>query len=164
MKLNPHLDWRDLRKALTEQYSDTSHSYVTKSRLRELSQQPSESIQNFAEGIFAMADETYFNHNLYDPLIQGMLVDVLIENVLNDAVSRKLIRERPRTLQEAFKSAIKEQVDQRSFEARGGVKLKVEEPMEISAVSNTDQKINKKSLANILHKLNTKLDSILAVK
>ena len=111
-----------------------------------------------------MADEAYFNHNLYDPLIQVMLVDVLIENVLNDAVSRKLIRERPRTLQEAFKSAIKEQVDQRSFEARGGVKLKVEEPMEISAVSNTDQKINKKSLANILHKLNTKLDSILAVK
>ena len=81
MKLNPHVDWRGLRKALTEQYSDTSDSYVAKSRLRELLQQPSESIQNFAERIFAMADEAYFNHNLDDPLVQGMLVDVLIEGV-----------------------------------------------------------------------------------
>ena len=85
LKLNQNIEWRRLRQLLIEQYSDTSDAYVAKSRLRELSQQPSESIQNFAERIFALADEAYHDQNIDDPLIQGILVDILIEGVLNDA-------------------------------------------------------------------------------
>ena len=108
MRLNPALEWDVLKQALCEQYSDTSDAYVAKGKLKGMTQLPSESIQNFAERIFSLADEAFVGENLNNPLIQSMLVEVLIEGVLNDAVSRKLIRDRPGNLHDALRIAVRE--------------------------------------------------------
>ena len=158
MRLNPALDWNGVKASLCEQYSDTSDAYVAKCKLKGLTQTPSESIRNFTERIFSLADEAFVGENLNHPLIQTMLVDILIEGVLNDAVSRKLIRDRPGNLQEALRLAVREQTDQKSFDVRRGIK-RHEEAMEVNAVNQN--KID--SLATAVLDLGERLASVLAI-
>lgn len=156
LKLHPRLTWRELKQILVQQYSDTADSQMAKSKLRRLAQKKGETIQNFAERIFHLADEAYIGHNMSDPLIQNVLVDTLIEGVASDAISRKLIRDRPNSLDNALAIAIKEQQDAKSFEIR----RRIEEPMEIGMVQ-TQSRID--TLAQAMASMESKLDSILAV-
>ena len=135
MRLNPALELMALKQALCEQYSDTSGAYVAKDKIKGMTQLPSESIQNFAERIFSLLDEAFVGENLNNPLFESVLVEVLVEGILNYAVSRKLIRDRPDNLHTTLRIAVREQTDQRSFDARRGVK-RPEEPMEVNAIKS----------------------------
>ena len=57
MGLNPALDGNGLKASPCEQYSDTSDAYVAKCIFKGLKQTPSESIQNFTEHFFSLADK-----------------------------------------------------------------------------------------------------------
>ena len=55
----PAITWAELRRLLVAQFSDTGDSYLAQAKLTKLKQLKGESIQNFCERIFALAEEAY---------------------------------------------------------------------------------------------------------
>ena len=138
MRLQPHISWVELKRVLFTQYSDTGDSHIAKTKLRNLKQRKGESIQNFVERIFSLGDEAFAGEDLNNPLIQSTLIDTLVEGVINDSVSRKIIREKPETLDRALSLALREQQDSKAFELR----RRHEEPMDVSYVSESNKKFD----------------------
>ena len=158
LRLTPDITWARLRESLIQQYSDTGDAHIAKTKLRRLTQRKGETIQNFSERIFALAEEAYAGQPIANPLIQQTLVDVLIEGVENSSISKRLIRERPATLEAALNIAVREQQDAKAFELR----RRHEEPMDVSAVTSAnDAKFE--MLADAIIGLKTQIESVMAV-
>ena len=75
---------------------------MAQAKLTKLKQLKGESIQNFCERIFALAEEAYVGQDLASPVIQSILVDTLIRGALNDHLSKALIKNKPKTLDAAL--------------------------------------------------------------
>ena len=98
----PAITWAELRRLLVAQFSDTGDSYLAQAKLTKLKQLKGESIQNFCERIFALAEEAYVGQDLASPVIQSILVDTLIRGALSDHLSKALIKNKPKTLDAAL--------------------------------------------------------------
>ena len=156
MRLHPQLTWVQLRQQLVAQYSDTGDSHVAQIKLKGLKQKVGESIQNFSERIYSLADEAFVGENMNNPLIQAQLVEVLITGVTNSQVARKLINERPNTLDNALALAIRVQQNVRAYEMR-----RKEEPMDINLVQPSPDKYDQ--LACAIQNLELKFDEVMSV-
>ena len=158
----PAITWAELRRLLVAQFSDTGDSYLAQAKLTKLKQLKGESIQNFCERIFALAEEAYVGQDLASPVIQSILVDTLIRGALSDHLSKALIKNKPKTLDAALEVALREQTDSKSFELR----RRQEEPMDVSVVNShngtLDSKLDK--IAGGLIQLGDKFEQILAVQ
>ena len=80
----PTIKWPELRTLLIAQFSDTGDSYLSQAKLTKLKQTKGESIQNFCERIFILAEEAYAGQDLRSPVIQSILVDTLIRCATSD--------------------------------------------------------------------------------
>ena len=87
-------------------------------KLKGLKQKGGETIQNFSERIYALADEAFVGENMGNPLIQRQLVEILLGGVISYGVAKRLVNERPQTLDEALRIAVREQQNVRALEEK----------------------------------------------
>ena len=79
-----------------------------------------------------MAEEAFNSIDLSPLLIQQQLKDVFLDGIRDDNIARKIIRQKPVTLEAALQIAVQEQLTSRTFDLR-----RREEPMEVDLVDKT---------------------------
>ena len=131
LKQRPNIPWANLKTQLKEQFGDSGDGLLAKQKLLRTVQHRDESIQNFAERLFSLAEESYANDDLANAIVQSQLVEVFTAGLREDGIARKLLRERPRDLVTAVRLAIGEHQTARCFQ----LCRRAEEPMEINSVS-----------------------------
>ena len=129
IKANPHITFDEIKKVMTVQ-SDLADVQLALCQLRKTRQRPDENVQNYAERLIVLCDDAYPGDNLTVDHIQKQLVETFTDGVKDNAIARKLIREKPITLEKALEIATQEQQTARAFELR-----REESPMEVDAIS-----------------------------
>ena len=84
--------------------------------------------------LIVLCDDAYPADNITTDHIQKQLVETFTDGVKDNAIARKLIREKPITLEKALEIATKEQQTAGAFDLR-----KEETPMEVDAISQIEQ-------------------------
>ena len=130
LKTNQWLGWNQIKQRLAAQYSDQGDAHIALQKLRRLTQQKSESVQNFGERVLAMAEDAYPNEDLLNPFIQTILIETLTDGVIEDSTARRIIRDRPNTFARALRLATDEQQANRAFNIR-----RREDPMDVDLVA-----------------------------
>ena len=153
IKTDPTLSFDQIKKVMTDQYSDLADSQLALRQLRKTKQRLDENVQNYAERLIVLCDDAYPGDDIDTEHIQNQLVETFIDGVKDSAIARKLIRQRPTSLDEALQIATQEQQTARAFELR-----REETPMEIDAISQIEQTMEKR-----INVLTTKVDNALTM-
>ena len=153
IKAKPAITFDEIKKVMTEQYSDLADTQLALRQLRKMKQRPDENVQNYAERLIALCDDAFPEHDVNDEHIQKQLVETFTDGVRDNGIARKLIRSRPNTLDSAVETATQEQQTARAFELR-----REEVPMEIDAIVKVEQTMEKR-----INDLTSKVDSALAM-
>ena len=136
LKEDPNPTWNAMRAALSDRFSDYSDVQYSRQELSKLSQRKGECVRNFGERILNLAEDAFPAEDLGNSMIQGRLIEILLNGVRDDRVARKLIRDRPETFEEAMRMARFEQQTSRAYEMR---KFRTEEPMEIDSMDSRNE-------------------------
>ena len=115
---HPQSDWSNAKAALKGRFSDLADTQFAAQQLRRLKQKSSENVQAFAERIYSLAEEAYPGQDLSNAVLQKQLTELFIDGVSEDTIVRKLIRERPATLEAAIRTAAYEQQTSKTFNLR----------------------------------------------
>ena len=153
IKANPAITFNEIKKVMTDQYSDLADTQLALRQLRKMKQRPDENVQNYAERLIALCDDAFPEHDVNDNHIQKQLVETFTDGVRDNGIARKLIRSRPDKLDKAVEIATQEQQTARAFELR-----REEVPMEIDAIVKVEQTMEKR-----INDLTAKVDSALAM-
>ena len=153
IKTNPHITFDEIKKVMTDQYSDLVDAQLALHQLRKTRQRPDENVQNYAERLIVLCDDAYPGDNITVDHIQKQLVETFTDGVKDNAIARKLIREKPITLEKALEIATQEQQTARAFELR-----REETPMEVDAISQIEQTMEK-----CINDLTSKVDTALTI-
>jgi len=152
------ITWNEMKEALSQRFSDVTDTYVAMRKLRTLKQHKGDSPSTFAEYIKNMAEQAYPLQDMNDPIMQRQLVDIFVDGLQSDAVVRRLLRERPDTLDAALNSASREAANLRLYDMR----RKGDEPMEVDVLTPAENarvdKMEKKITG-----LETKIDQVLGI-
>ena len=79
LKLNPDIQWNDLKQKLKERYSNLCSNIIAKQSLHAIKQKPSESIQGLAERIFTASESSFTPTERYEPIVIQELINVFIK-------------------------------------------------------------------------------------
>lgn len=114
--------WQDLKKLLQKRFAEITDDYQAMAMMRRMKQQPGESVQMYAERMLSVAEDAYpaesgFDRNTHD-LIQKQMVDSFCDGLYHDYLRMKVMREDPKTFDQAVNSAMKEQDLRRRFNER----------------------------------------------
>ena len=135
---NPGITWDEIRKIMTDQYSDLADAQLALHQLRKLRQKPDENVQNFSERLIVMSEDAVPGEDINREHIQKQLTETFIDGVKDNGIARKLLRARPQNLDGAVEIATEEQQTANTFRLR-----REETPMEIDVIEQTiDRKIN----------------------
>ena len=126
---NPQITWPQLLDLMRARFSDLADQQFAKQKLKKIRQSDGETVQTFAERVQELSEDVYTHAELQNPLVQRELRDVFIDGIKTDAIARRLIKERPQTLDAAINIASTEQTANRTFDLRRPHRH--EEPMEI---------------------------------
>lgn len=132
LRQRPQIPWDVLKTQLREQFSDTGDALIAKQKLLRTAQYKDESIQNFAERLFGLAEEAYTGDELNSHIVQSQLVEVLTAGLRDDRIARKLLRDRPRDLSQAVRMAMTEFQTGKCFE----LCRRAEEAMDVNQVTS----------------------------
>ena len=136
LKETPQVQWTTLRKKLRERYSDASDIAFAQEQCRQMRQKKDESVQNFAERLRTSAADAF--DNLTTPDTQRTLVEIFQKGIQSDHLSRRLIRKKFPTLDQAVDCAVDEARADRCFQLCRDKPAPVE-PMDIDAVRTDDR-------------------------
>ena len=106
---NPQITWPQLLELMRARFSDLADQQFAKQKLKKIRQSDGETVQTFAERVQELSEDVYTNAELQNPLVQRELRDVFIDGIKTDAIARRLIKERPQTLDAAINIASTEQ-------------------------------------------------------
>ena len=135
---NPNITWTEIRKIMTDQYSDLADAQLALRQLRKLRQKPDENVQNFSERLIVMTEDAFPGEDVKADHIQKQLTETFIDGVKDNGIARKLLRARPQNLDRAVEIATEEQQMANAFKLR-----REETPMEIDVIEQTiDRKIH----------------------
>ncbi len=115
---NPEATWSQVHEQLKSRFGDVIDSQHAMQMLRQTRQNSGETIQSFSERVLCMAEQSYPDRPLTDPIIERQLVDCLVDGLTDSSVARKLMREDPTTFQSAVQIAVHEQNLTKKFELR----------------------------------------------
>ena len=136
---NPAVSWQAIRHRMIGRYSDDADAMVARTKLVQMEQNKSETVQNFGERIFKQAKLAYPNVDVAnDPVVQGVLVDILANGAKEYAVGRALRRKKPATFDRAVDVAAEEQAVQRSCKMLKKHTPAREEPMEVDSLQHAE--------------------------
>ena len=153
IKAKPNITFSEIKKIMTEQYSDLADAQLALCQLRKMKHRSNENVQNFAERLFALCDDAFPRDDTNAVHIQKQSVETFIDGVKENSIAHKLLRERPTKLGNAVEIATQEQQTARAFDLR-----RQETPMEIDAIGQLEQ-----SLEKCINDLTTKVDTILTM-
>ena len=140
LKENPHMTWASLKKSLGDRYSDMADLAYARQKLRRLVQAKNESVENFHERLLTAAETVYGPEKLRLEYIQDQLIEYFIDGLTEDAMAKRLIRLKPKSMEDALKHATAEQQAQKTFDLRRGHASETEHtPMEVDAITSTPQ-------------------------
>ena len=143
IRKNGNITWKKLKEKLTARYSDMSDLAFAKHKLRRMVQGKSESVQNFYERLLTVAKSAYTEEKLQEEYIQLEMVEHFLDGLTDDGMVRRLIRLKPKTLDDALQKATDEQQAQKSFKLRRGHVTEQEStPMEVNVVTARDDQLN----------------------
>jgi hypothetical protein len=114
----PTADWPVIKAAMAARYSDEADATYALQKLRTLKQNSGEPVQNYVERILSFSGDAYVGQDINNQFIQQQLVQTFIDGVKDEFMAKKLIRERPQTLDAALTIAISELQTSRSFALR----------------------------------------------
>ena len=137
VRATPNITWQQLRARLTAQYSDVSDAHIALQTLRKIKQKAGESMEAFADRVRTLSEEAYPGVDLQQPLIQNSLVEALIDGVLDDGISKKLMRARQGLAD--FDTAVQFAVREQQVNKQYGLRRRGEEPMDVSGVKRKTQ-------------------------
>ena len=138
---DPHMTWATLKEKLGERYSDMADLAYARQKLRRLLQAKGESVQDFHERLLTAAQNVYGSEKMNLDYIQDQLIEYFIDGLQEDMMAKRLIRLRPKTMEDALKSATAEQQAQKTFELRRG-STREEVPMEVDGLTTTQPQQN----------------------
>ena len=133
LRQHPNIPWANLKAQLRDQFGDSGDGLLAKQKLLRTAQHRDETIQNFAERLFSLAEESYANDELANAIVQSQLVEIFTAGLREDSIARKLLRERPRELVAAVRIAVGEHQTARCFQ----LCRRTEEPMEVNSIAQT---------------------------
>lgn len=138
--------WAQMKNELRVRFAEISDPQHALNILRHTKQRKEETVQIFAERLLGVAAEAWEAENLASPLVETQLVEIFIDGLFDNAIARKVIREGPRTMQDAVKIAVAEQVlnkkyvlRNRAFQSQNRQHQyeRKEEPMEVDSFKGT---------------------------
>lgn len=100
--------WNDLKQFLKNRFAEITESSHALAIMRKMRQNSNESVQIFAERILQVAEEAYTSENEHE-IIQKQLVDIFTDGLSLDFLRMKVLRENPKTLENAVQVATREQ-------------------------------------------------------
>lgn len=153
IRANPGLTWDEIKRIMTDQYSDLADAQLALRQLRKMKQKNDENVQNFAERLIVLADDAYPGEDIDEDYIQQQLVETFTDGVKEGSIARKLLRQRPETLNAAVEIATQEQQTTRAYELR-----RQETPMEVDAIGQIEKALEKR-----VDELASKVDNALSL-
>lgn len=116
---NHRNSWEQLKEEISTRFGEIKDLHHEFYLLRNLKQDLGESVQIFGEKFINCAETAYENYKLGDnSLIELQLVELFTDNLAHNYLKLKLMREKPKTLQEAITCAMNEQNFRARFSAR----------------------------------------------
>lgn len=106
---NPNSTWTQMKAELGQRFGEVRDTYLQFAMLRNIKQKRGENIQNFAERVISLAQEAYSEYDAGLNIIDHQIVGFFIDGLSDENIKHKLIRENPRTFQNAVTSAVNEQ-------------------------------------------------------
>ena len=147
---NPNITWTELHKKLSDRFNEYSDQQYARMTLKRMVQRKSESIQTYFERLLMAAKNAWLGEDIKDKHIQQEIANIFIDGVKDDTIARKLIRTRPKTMDEALKIASEEVQNHKSFDLRRGGSKRQIEPMEIDAITHKEENRFDEILTNIM--------------
>jgi hypothetical protein len=151
----PQEEWADLKRELAHRYAEITDDKYARAMLKHVKQREGETIQKLSDRILNIASEAYREQDMGNSIIDNYLLDTFIEALRSDALKLKLMREAPRSFQEAVKKALNEENVFRRFELtkRGEINSRHEyhtgeEPMEVEHVRHAVPAENRNRFLN----------------
>ena len=106
---NNNVTWEQLKRELESRFGEIKSREIKFAELTKLRQKPSENVQNFAERILTLAEDAYPNIGNDLPVVEQQLIMFFTDGLSQSSVRSKIIRENPRTFQDAVRVATTEQ-------------------------------------------------------
>ena len=104
LKVNPRAEWGALKAELAKRFADISDAQHAFTLLRQVRQERNENVQIYAERLLSLAEQAY--EGAQDARVtEGQLVGFFTDGLYSDRLKIKVMRDDPKTLQEAINSA-----------------------------------------------------------
>ena len=133
---NPTHNWDRLKGELAAHFSEIQDSQHAFTILCQTKQKPSETVQVYAERLFALAQEAFANQQGALAAVENQMIGFFVDGLHHDYLKMKVMRENPDKFQTAVTVAMNEQNLRQRFNLRSNPHtanppVRKEEPMEI---------------------------------
>jgi hypothetical protein len=106
---NQQITWAELKAELESRFGEVRNKELKFAELTRIKQHQGENVQNFADRIMALAEEAYEGIGDGLQVVEQQLIMFFTEGLIQPSVRAKVIRENPRTFQNAVTLATGEQ-------------------------------------------------------
>ena len=114
-------DWPALKKELSARFAEISDPQHALALLKQIRQHKNEGIPVFAERLLTIAEEAFPGPNDGNQaVIEGQLIGFFTDGLIHNSLRMKLMRENPKTLQDAINCVMKEHTLRARFQLRTG--------------------------------------------
>jgi hypothetical protein len=119
LKVNPRAEWGALKAELAKRFADISDAQHAFMLLRQVKQERNENVQVYVERLLSLAEQAF--EDAQDARVtEGQLIGFFTDGLYSDRLKIKVMRDDPKTLQEAINSARDEFKLQQRFQLRMG--------------------------------------------
>ena len=129
--------WNDLKTLLRDRFADVIDSQHAIAIMRRTRQFDNECVQLYAERLLQIADDAYDRDKMTDQLVQQQLVDIFCDGLSFDYLRLKILRENPKTLENAIELAMKEQNLRKRLTLRSTDNVRSDQPMHGARLDTT---------------------------
>ena len=151
------LSWEDLKKLLRQRFAGITDSQQAMDLLRKTRQGDNESVQIYSERLLQVAEDAYPNAQEADKaIVQQQLVNAFCDGLAFDYLKMKVMREDPKTLEDAVRVAMREQNLRKRFNLRKDENIELSSP--IGAPQSTLTTLNKDWDADTRHEVPMEVD------
>ena len=130
---NPNHTWAQVKNELSARFSEIQDSQHAFTILRQTRQKPHETVQVFAERLFALAQEAFAGQQGGLAAVENQMIGFFVDGLQHDYLKMKILHDNPNTFQAAVTVAMNEQNLCKRFDLRSAssASIRTEEPMEI---------------------------------
>jgi hypothetical protein len=119
LKVNPRAEWGALKAELAKRFADIYDAQHAFTLLRQIKQERNENVQVYAECLLILAEQAY-EGDQDARVTEGHLIRFFTDGLYSDRLKIKVMRDDPKTLQEAINSTRYEFKLQQRFQLRMG--------------------------------------------